>query len=153
MRMRRIRAACCARAASGHAAAALPTNVMTSRRCMCPPSSGDSILTSIGAEIDFKPLPQRKANVADGVKKRHCRTRYSSLAASWSERAPSAARGSKRRSVDLDQESANPASPSNRSEEHMSELQSPDHLVCRLLLKKKKTQPDTSTYLTLSRTL
>src|SRR5258708_20629441 len=31
-------------------------------------------------------------------------------------------------------------SPSNsrRSEEHTSELQSPDHLVCRLLLEKKK---------------
>src|SRR5258708_30516942 len=28
-----------------------------------------------------------------------------------------------------------------RSEEHTSELQSPDHLVCRLLLEKKKT-PD-----------
>src|SRR5258708_30899001 len=28
-----------------------------------------------------------------------------------------------------------------RSEEHTSELQSPDHLVCRLLLEKKK-QPD-----------
>src|SRR5258708_16686453 len=36
-----------------------------------------------------------------------------------------------------------PASPSassmsSRSEEHTSELQSPDHLVCRLLLEKKK---------------
>src|SRR5258708_15068215 len=32
-----------------------------------------------------------------------------------------------------------------RSEEHTSELQSPDHLVCRLLLeKKKKTDTDTS---------
>src|SRR5207244_11082996 len=34
-----------------------------------------------------------------------------------------------------------------RSEEHTSELQSPDHLVCRLLLEKKKTnkiQKDTS---------
>src|SRR5258708_15434504 len=30
-----------------------------------------------------------------------------------------------------------------RSEEHTSELQSPDHLVCRLLLEKKK-QPRTS---------
>src|SRR5438552_9225112 len=30
------------------------------------------------------------------------------------------------------------ASPA-RSEEHTSELQSPDHLVCRLLLEKKKT--------------
>src|SRR5947208_11478660 len=29
---------------------------------------------------------------------------------------------------------------SPRSEEHTSELQSPDHLVCRLLLEKKKTQ-------------
>src|SRR5258708_27956340 len=29
--------------------------------------------------------------------------------------------------------------PEKRSEEHTSELQSPDHLVCRLLLEKKKT--------------
>src|SRR5258708_24280561 len=28
--------------------------------------------------------------------------------------------------------------PESRSEEHTSELQSPDHLVCRLLLEKKK---------------
>src|SRR5207244_10017542 len=34
--------------------------------------------------------------------------------------------------------------PKSRSEEHTSELQSPDHLVCRLLLeKKKKTQHTT----------
>src|SRR5258708_26689237 len=32
-----------------------------------------------------------------------------------------------------------------RSEEHTSELQSPDHLVCRLLLEKKKTQTLPST--------
>src|SRR5258708_8272851 len=31
-----------------------------------------------------------------------------------------------------------------RSEEHTSELQSPDHLVCRLLLEKKKTQQSTT---------
>src|SRR5258708_31855935 len=31
-----------------------------------------------------------------------------------------------------------PASSGVRSEEHTSELQSPDHLVCRLLLEKKK---------------
>src|SRR5947208_5995764 len=30
----------------------------------------------------------------------------------------------------------------DRSEEHTSELQSPDHLVCRLLLEKKKEQID-----------
>src|SRR5207244_5532402 len=34
------------------------------------------------------------------------------------------------------QSGSTPASP--RSEEHTSELQSPDHLVCRLLLEKKK---------------
>src|SRR5258708_16716414 len=33
-----------------------------------------------------------------------------------------------------------PASQAARSEEHTSELQSPDHLVCRLLLEKKKTE-------------
>src|SRR5258708_21237367 len=31
-----------------------------------------------------------------------------------------------------------PAKYQDRSEEHTSELQSPDHLVCRLLLEKKK---------------
>src|SRR5215216_7703822 len=44
-----------------------------------------------------------------------------------------------------------------RSEEHTSELQSPDHLVCRLLLEKKKTSgigayhPDNDSRLPLSR--
>src|SRR5258708_10324931 len=33
---------------------------------------------------------------------------------------------------------AEPYLAANRSEEHTSELQSPDHLVCRLLLEKKK---------------
>ena len=31
-----------------------------------------------------------------------------------------------------------------RSEEHTSELQSPDHLVCRLLLEKKKKNQNTN---------
>src|SRR5690348_17526315 len=34
---------------------------------------------------------------------------------------------------------------SGRSEEHTSELQSPVHLVCRLLLEKKKKRNNTST--------
>src|SRR5258708_11210073 len=34
-----------------------------------------------------------------------------------------------------------------RSEEHTSELQSPDHLVCRLLLEKKKKQKRKDTHL------
>src|SRR5438552_4815496 len=33
-----------------------------------------------------------------------------------------------------------------RSEEHTSELQSPDHLVCRLLLEKKKKNKIKTTY-------
>src|SRR2546422_7284096 len=37
------------------------------------------------------------------------------------------------------------ASASHRSEEHTSELQSRLHLVCRLLLEKKKTRPTTET--------
>src|SRR5258708_9628842 len=37
------------------------------------------------------------------------------------------------------------ASNWNRSEEHTSELQSPDHLVCRLLLEKKKNADSEST--------
>src|SRR5258708_13636174 len=36
-----------------------------------------------------------------------------------------------------------PVSSQARSEEHTSELQSPDHLVCRLLLEKKNTRQPT----------
>src|SRR5258708_31403441 len=36
-----------------------------------------------------------------------------------------------------------PRRNSHRSEEHTSELQSPDHLVCRLLLEKKKNDGGT----------
>src|SRR5258708_27599089 len=38
--------------------------------------------------------------------------------------------------------------PHRRSEEHTSELQSPDHLVCRLLLEKKKNPPINTRLLT-----
>src|SRR5947208_8594282 len=39
----------------------------------------------------------------------------------------------------VDVESPLDSDPLGRSEEHTSELQSPDHLVCRLLLEKKNT--------------
>src|SRR5258708_26571350 len=39
----------------------------------------------------------------------------------------------------LKRERWRPRSVDSRSEEHTSELQSPDHLVCRLLLEKKKS--------------
>src|SRR5947208_10885576 len=40
--------------------------------------------------------------------------------------------------VELDSFSPSRSEVAGRSEEHTSELQSPDHLVCRLLLEKKK---------------
>src|SRR5947208_7828854 len=42
----------------------------------------------------------------------------------------------------LDARSPGRGAGSHRSEEHTSELQSPDHLVCRLLLEKKKTKSE-----------
>src|SRR3990170_3628596 len=41
---------------------------------------------------------------------------------------------------------ARPARRTRRSEEHTSELQSPDHLVCRLLLEKKKKKDKATTH-------
>src|SRR5437870_8239319 len=41
-------------------------------------------------------------------------------------------------------------SPRIRSEEHTSELQSRGHLVCRLLLEKKKLKPDNYAFLLLT---
>src|SRR5258708_31665632 len=43
-----------------------------------------------------------------------------------------------------------PCGRPDRSEEHTSELQSPDHLVCRLLLEKKKIEIKTLTMTRLS---
>src|SRR5438552_3392671 len=64
---------------------------------------------------------------------------------------PGAARGMRRKRKDkLTVRVPNPAAPvkqrlktpAHRSEEHTSELQSPDHLVCRLLLEKKKQKEE-----------
>src|SRR5947208_10000675 len=41
--------------------------------------------------------------------------------------------------VEVEQAASREAVERHRSEEHTSELQSPDHLVCRLLLEKKKS--------------
>src|SRR5438552_5513659 len=67
---------------------------------------------------------------------RHCRSRHlrsvAFVGSCPTARTPSARRqGSKSFS-----HFSTPLGP--RSEEHTSELQSPDHLVCRLLLEKKK---------------
>src|SRR5260364_492515 len=54
-----------------------------------------------------------------------------------------------RRARDIRSPRRRPSAPDHRSEEHTSELQSPDHLVCRLLLEKKKKQTNTYCYITL----
>src|SRR5258708_12483385 len=63
-------------------------------------------------------------------------------------RSPVGGRGSRPGSGSrwLRQEGAPPRSAPwpTRSEEHTSELQSPDHLVCRLLLEKKKKNTTTT---------
>src|SRR5258708_31318009 len=51
----------------------------------------------------------------------------------------------RRRTTGFDRRSIRPWRPTSRSEEHTSELQSPDHLVCRLLLEKKKNKMQIST--------
>src|SRR5437870_8624465 len=47
----------------------------------------------------------------------------------------------RRRAPEPDQTRCRVSSAGNRSEEHTSELQSRGHLVCRLLLEKKKRRP------------
>src|SRR5947208_5151015 len=46
--------------------------------------------------------------------------------------------GARGGAADPGQETKRAVGSAGRSEEHTSELQSPDHLVCRLLLEKKK---------------
>src|SRR5438552_8471142 len=65
---------------------------------------------------------------------------YTTLFRSRSGRTAAAggARPRARRSSPLPQRADLAERRARRSEEHTSELQSPDHLVCRLLLEKKK---------------
>src|SRR5256884_6021421 len=55
-------------------------------------------------------------------------------------RGPSRAAGTARRKRPGPPRQNRPAAPRSRSEEHTSELQSRLHLVCRLLLEKKKNK-------------
>src|SRR4051794_41706600 len=52
------------------------------------------------------------------------------------------------RSGGMTTEMSSTLTAAGRSEEHTSELQSPVHLVCRLLLEKKKTRTEINTTLT-----
>src|SRR5947208_5403667 len=55
-----------------------------------------------------------------------------------SQEAREATSGARHRAAIPGRSRAVRAAVASRSEEHTSELQSPDHLVCRLLLEKKK---------------
>src|SRR5438552_12324950 len=68
-------------------------------------------------------------------------TLFRSRAQRWAEQAAAEARARGRSADGL--VVADEMSPA-RSEEHTSELQSPDHLVCRLLLEKKKKKNNKS---------
>src|SRR5438552_9745292 len=65
---------------------------------------------------------------------------YTTLFRSYAPREPPALRGDRGVPVTrMDEDDRAPAGleAQDRSEEHTSELQSPDHIVCRLLLEKK----------------
>src|SRR5438552_14927747 len=65
---------------------------------------------------------------------------YTTLFRSWASTSAMSSRSSRAAASPTSPESsaALASRSSSRSEEHTSELQSPDHLVCRLLLEKKK---------------
>src|SRR5438552_14195212 len=63
--------------------------------------------------------------------------------AAWSGRRPPRRASAERAGVYV-RRRPRPPRPRLRSEEHTSELQSPDHLVCRLLLEKKKKKKTTT---------
>src|SRR5438552_5248429 len=86
----------------------------------------------------------RLASVAAPL--RYASAPYGSIVGARKDRGIGYAKGRARRSRARLSRRTRPASPkprevavsrSVRSEEHTSELQSPDHLVCRLLLEKK----------------
>src|SRR5258708_23064874 len=62
----------------------------------------------------------------------------STLAESWNGTSWRVLPAADTHSADAKLDSISCSGPERRSEEHTSELQSPDHLVCRLLLEKKK---------------
>src|SRR5258708_16116965 len=65
-------------------------------------------------------------------------TLFRSLFPPWFLAAPASSDRTRGRAVTA---TTPPRASRPRSEEHTSELQSPDHLVCRLLLEKKKKSP------------
>src|SRR5258708_26788370 len=64
---------------------------------------------------------------------------YTTLFRSWRPRRASASSCTSRFRPRRPSVSCRTGTCRKRSEEHTSELQSPDHLVCRLLLEKKKS--------------
>src|SRR5207244_5094062 len=103
--------------------------------------AGDGIRADLVTGVQACALPISRRCAVPASRSRPCTRSSSSTRRSAAFRAPIFSRA-------LGTEPA-PLEPCNtvllgsyrlgRSEEHTSELQSPDHLVCRLLLEKKKT--------------
>src|SRR5207249_8309041 len=96
---------------------------------------------------DLRSFPTRRSSdlpIEARVLAYQARAKYGRpITPSWMACIPSMARGLERRWVPIctrrGPSDARAPSPSRRSEEHTSELQSRFDLVCRLLLEKKKT--------------
>src|SRR5258708_30125335 len=67
-------------------------------------------------------------------------SKYRAGAASAGRERPGPGQPPGRATRESNRRSGPGCAPGIRSEEHTSELQSPDHLVCRLLLEKKKKE-------------
>src|SRR3712207_7215075 len=88
------------------------TTLFRSKGCACPPPPAEKIFPQEGSR---RPRPSKRRNAAAQF-------------VSW--RPSQAWQG----------RTAAPSAQPKRSEEHTSELQSRQYLVCRLLLEKKKTK-------------
>src|SRR5438445_9391560 len=85
-------------------------------------------------------ITSRSIRVRSGTGSAKLLARTSTSSRSWSLNAIARWTGSRAETISIRESSSRSRfiSPANRSEEHTSELQSRQYLVCRLLLEKKK---------------
>src|SRR5690606_40088937 len=93
---------------------------------------------------DLHSFPTRRSSDLTLASARAARARSPSCGARWRQRARSRSKAPSRKCPEPQAGSImrNPSRPNSsiRSEEHTSELQSRENLVCRLLLEKKKNE-------------
>src|SRR5207244_11874038 len=99
-----------------------------SRSCPLPFFLSPFFFYCYGAHRDLHSFPTRRSSDLRRL------SAHLAVVRQRARRAHSRAPAAPRQTIRLDR----PPQSAYRSEEHTSELQSPDHLVCRLLLEKKK---------------